>query len=253
MSLSRTALRLCVAALLKGSAASRPTIAENRVYDSRISDLAPETVEADAKPTIIVLTDGDEGEALSKQNGGPPFRRNVDLVLELAMVQAVRGGDASEWVVGYPDTDARHEASLDFIEFQILQELSSSLSPLAIAFRKFARIVKEESHRQVLDDSGVKLACRIVTLTCDVAEGQMPIFNSSSVPVGAAALPEPLRSVAALLPEGSSGADGVKGIVAALTPKKADPLAGIDIVVDANPGAESDDDTVTITFDPQEE
>ena len=37
----------------------------------------------------------------------------IEVVLELGMTQSVKEGDG--FVVGYPDTDARHEASLDYL------------------------------------------------------------------------------------------------------------------------------------------
>lgn len=239
MTLARTALRLCVAQVLKGTAQSRPTIAEGRVYDSRISDFSPETFAEDAKPVVIILTDGDEGEALSRQNGGPPFRRMVDLVIELGMVQSVRDGD--NFVVGYPDTDARHEASLDFLEFQIMRELAVGVSQMASVFRKLARIVKEESHRQVLDDSGSKIACRIVTLTCDTVDDQFPIMNSSlPAPTGFGVLPRALQLVAGAMPEGSSGKDICEALAASLSPVTVSPFSGMDIDLDANAASDGD-------------
>jgi hypothetical protein len=170
MTLARTALRLCVAAALKGQGGVYPTIAQGRVYDSRISDFDPKGFVADAKPTIILLTDKDEGEELSHQNGGPPFRRMIEVVLEIGMTQSVKDGDG--FIVGYPDTDARHEASLDYLEFQAIRRLSYDPAPMPVLFRKIARIRKAECHRQVFDDSSVKIAARILTLTCEVSDDQ---------------------------------------------------------------------------------
>lgn len=236
MTLARTALRLAAAQTLKGVTGSRPTIAEGRVYDSRIADIEPETFSEDAKPIIIVLTDGEEGEALSKQNGGPPFRRMVDLVLEIAMVQRLPDEDQEGvFVVGYPDTDARHEASLDFLEFQIMQALDRSTAPMAIVFRKIARIVKEDSHRQTMDDGSAKVACRIVTLVCDTVDDDVPIFQTGNVPTGAAILPRSLQWVAAAMPTGTSGSDVIAALIAAMTPIEVAPLTGISFKVDANP------------------
>ena len=233
MSLARTALRLCVAACLKGSVETRPTIAEGRVYDSRIAEVAPESFVADALATVILLSDGDEGEALSAQNGGPPFRRLIDMVFETGMTQAIKDGD--DYVVGYPDTDARLEASLDLLQFQLLRRLAYDPDPLCVLFRRFVRIRRQESHRQVLDESGVKIACRILTLTCEVNDDQVDVYNIASSPPGVAnpfdVLPEPLRSVALTLPEGSPGHEICTVLAAALTPLAAVPLSGVDIEI----------------------
>jgi hypothetical protein len=230
MTLARTALRLCVAAALKGQGGVYPTIAQGRVYDSRISDFDPKGFVADAKPTIILLTDKDEGEELSHQNGGPPFRRMIEVVLEIGMTQSVKDGDG--FIVGYPDTDARHEASLDYLEFQAIRRLSYDPAPMSVLFRKIARIRKYDCHRQVTDDTGVKIAARILTLTCQVSDDQVQVFSAADdQPVGVDALPDPLRSVAEALPDGSSGADVVAAIIGAMSTLSAPALDGIDITV----------------------
>lgn len=233
MTLARTALRLAALYSLQGAnASSGPTIANNRIYDSRITDFSPETFPSDAQPTVIIMTDSDEGEQLSRQNGGPPFRRNIDLVFELGIVQALK--DGSDFVIGYPDTDARHEASLDVLEFQLARRLGYDADPSSVLFRKIARPHKRDCHRQVLDDAGVKIACRILTWTCEVTDDQIMTYNSANdVPSGLEALPEPLRSVAAAMPAGSSGADVCNTIIDALSALTIGPLEGVDFTIDS--------------------
>jgi hypothetical protein len=231
VTLARTAMRLAAINSLQGADTnSGPTIANNRVYDSRITDFSPETFVDDAKPTVIVMTDADEGEQLSRQNGGPPFHRLIDLVFEIGIVQTQK--DGTDFVVGYPDTDARHEAALDTLEFQISRRLGYDPDASAVLFRKFVRPQKHECHRQVLDDAGVKIACRILTWTCEVNDDQVIVYNTANgVPVGLASLPEPLRSVAAAMPAGSSGADVCNAIIAALSPPTVGPLTGVDFTI----------------------
>ncbi|WP_456722186.1 hypothetical protein [Bradyrhizobium sp. USDA 4350] len=236
-------------ALAGADANSGPTIARNRVYDSRISDFDPETYPNDAQPTIIILTDDDEGEQLSKQNGGPPFRRNIDLVFELAMVMKVKVG--TTFTLGYPDTDARLEAALDVLEFQIAQRLGYDPAPAAVLFRKYVRPHKHESHRQVMDDAGVKIAARLVTWNCEITDDQISVFNASgTVPTGLDALPEPLKSIAAALPAGSSGADICAAIIAALTALTAPQLEGVDATFDADPNQQAPTVVQTLNFPP---
>jgi hypothetical protein len=230
MTLARTALRLCVSAALKGSAEARPTIAQGRFYDSRIADLAPETYGDDAKATGIILTDGDEGEALSQQNGGAPFHRLIELVIELGMVAAIQDGD--DYVVGYPDTDKRLEASLDLLEFQVIRRLSYDPDPLPVLFRTFVRIRKHDCHRQVLDDTGVKIACRILTLTCEVNDDQVIVYNTANdAPSGFDLFPEPLKRVAKAMPAGSSELDICTALAGAIVTLELPPLEGIDFTI----------------------
>lgn len=240
MTLARTALRLCVSAALKGSAEARPTIAQGRFYDSRISDIAPETYGDDAKATGIILTDGDEGEALSQQNGGAPFHRLIELVIELGMVAAIQDGD--DYVVGYPDTDKRLEASLDLLEFQVIRRLSYDPDPLPVLFRTFVRIRKHDCHRQVLDDTGVKIACRILTLTCEVNDDQVIVYNTANdLPSGFDLFPDPLKRVAKAMPAGSSELDICNALAGAIVRLEAPPLEGIDYTIDGNNGEDASD------------
>lgn len=233
MTLARTALRLAAVNALKGEiGSSTPTIAENRIYDSRIGDISPEVYAADAMPTVIVLTDEDEGDALSHQNGGPPFKRLVSLVFEFAMVQGMDvpvadGGTA--FVPGYPATDAEHEASLDLLEFQIAQRLAYNPDPECVLFRSFTRIRKHDCHRQVLDEYGVKVAARVLTWQVEVSDDQVMVRRTTDPqPTGLDVLPEPLRSVAKALPDGVE-LDTCKAIAAALTPLTAEPFEGLDV------------------------
>lgn len=241
MSLARTALRLLVSAALKGTADARPSIAEGRWYDSRISELAPETFADDAKATGIITTDQDEGDALSAQNGGPPFHRLIDLVIEFGMVQAIKDDDA--YVVGYPDTDRRLEASLDLLEFQVLRRLGADPDPLCVLFRKLVRIRKHDCHRQVTDDAGVKLACRLLTLTCEINDDSVEIYNAAgTIPTGIDVLPDPLRTVAKTMAQGSSELDTCMTIAAALTPPlEAPAFTGIDATYDNKAPTGQDD------------
>lgn len=252
MTLVRTALRLATINALQGADGnSGPTAANNRVYDSRITDLDPEAFEDDAKPTIIVLTDSDEGEQLSRQNGGPPFRRNIDLVFELGMIQKVR--DDTGFDLEYPQTDAQLEAALDVLEFQIARRLGYDPDASCAVFRRFFRPQKRECHRQVMDDAGVKIACRLLTWTVDGPDDQVQVYNAANTPLptGIAALPDPLKTIAGTLAPGSSGAQVVAAIAAALAPLTAPQLKGFDATSTAN-GAGDGTPTVdqTLNFPP---
>jgi hypothetical protein len=256
MSLVRTALRLAALNALKGAdATSGPTIASNRIYDSRMSDFSPETYPDDAKPTVIVLTDDDEGEALSQQNGGPPYRRNIRLVFEFAMVQGFdmpteNGGTA--FVPGYPATDAEHEASLDLLEFQILRRLAYDIDPACALFRSISRSWKYNCHRQVLDDTSVKIAARVLTLDTEVSDDQGIVYRApgDTLPTGLDVLPDPLRKVAKALPANSLGLAICNAIAASLSPITAGPFEGLDVTVANTIGTDDASDKFAATIDP---
>jgi hypothetical protein len=254
MTLVRTALRLATLNALRGAnAASGPTVARNRVYDSRISDLAPENFSQDAEPSIIILTD--EGDALSEQNGGPPFRRLINLVIEFGMVQTQEvkyeedGVTKTEIVVGHPATDAEHEIFLDLLEFQIAKRLAFDPAEQSVLWRSLARVWKEDCHRQTMEDSGVKLAARILTWQCEVSDDTVVVYNPSQddIPTGLDILPEPLRSVALALPAGEER-DLCLSIAASLSPPlEVDPLDGVDMRIAV--GDQEEDDLMDVSIE----
>ena len=140
-----------------------------------------------------------------------------------------------------PDTDARLEAALDLFEFQIIRCLQYSGNQLPIVFRRFWRITKYDCHRQMLDDTGVKIASRILMLTCLSGDDQVKIFNAAgTIPTGYDILSEPLRTIANLLPVGSSGRNICDLIVAASTNLVVPEFTGIDTTVDGGNAVEGD-------------
>lgn len=240
MSLSRTALRLVVIEAIKGA-----TMAGARVFDSRMDDLSPDAFAGDELPTAIVFTDQDSGDALSKQNGGPPFNRHTELTIELGLTQRVRTeaeeGVDPQYLILYPNTDARLEAALDLFEFQVLRRLQYSDDALPATFRRFWRITKYECHRQVFDESGVKIACRLLTLVCNGGDDRVQIYNQGqAIPTGYAALPEPLRSVANALPGGTYGRDVCDAIAAAIGTLSLPQLSGLDTTFDGGNTTQGD-------------
>lgn len=252
MSLVRTALRMAALNALKGATdSSGPTIAANRVYDSRISDFSPETYIDDAKPTVIILTDEDTGDALSMQNGGPPFRRRVDLVFEFAMVKCFdvpTGDGGTEFVPGYPATDSEHEASLDLLEYQIIKRLAYDPDSKCALFRSISRAWKYDCHRQVMDESGVTIAARVLTWQVEVTDDQVKVYNPAvdDIPTGLDILPEPLRKIA-YASTGTARAT-CEALAAKLSPMQAEVLDGIDMQVDAE-GEEDPNDMLDVSIE----
>lgn len=252
MSLVRTALRLVVIEALKDA-----TIAGKRVFDSRMDDLSPDLFTGDELPTALVLTDKDEGDALSPQNGGPPFGRSTELSIELGMTQRVRtvaedGADPEDLIL-YPNTDARLEAALDVFEFQVMRHLQYSDSPLCVLFRRFWRIPKYDCHRQVFDETGVKIACRVLTLVCYSGDDQVRTYNTGeeTLPTGYNVLPDPLKSVCELMPVGSSGKNICDVTASAVNALTLPPLEGVDIQVDASLEDEGGADMVDVSIEIQ--
>lgn len=227
MSLVRAALRILVVEALKGA-----TLAGGRVFDSLLGDLSPDQFHTgDEAPTLVVLTDKDEGEANSAQNGGPPFGREMELSIEMGMTQRVRSASEGDVLI-YPNTNARLEAALDTFEFQVMRHLQYSSNPLCVLFRRFYRITKYDCHRQVFDETGTLVACRLLTLVCYASDDKIKIYNTTdTLPTGINKLPEPLKTIAEAIPPGTSGAASIDLIIAAMDNLTLPPLEGFDAQV----------------------
>jgi len=206
MSLARTALRLGVIEALR----SHPVVeamCPGRVYDSRIADFD----HGEPVPVIVVTTEELAGEPWNEQNGGEPFNDSCDLVLEIAMTQLVQNSDAA--FLYSPETDSEMEASLD-----LLEECASSIvtlgrptprSPRPTAAGKLLmsavtrRVSKRTSSRFASDQTGEKLAIHLLTFRVELKGEQIDSYEIAPGPFGI--LPDPLRTIAGAMVEGSSG------------------------------------------------
>lgn len=225
MSLTRTALRLQAIETLN----SEPLIAavvEGRCFDSRISALN----HREPVPVILVTTEETKGEGWSQQNGGAPFNLSCDLVLEIAMNVLGDDGNGNP-VVGVVSTDRALEAFLDLIEEAAIEVLTVGETPAARLLRRVVtrRAPRFASSRFATDQTGERLAIRLLTLSVDLQthEPGTPL----DAPTGAYAnLPEPLRSVALALPEGSARKT-CDALAARLSPATATRFAGVDALL----------------------
>lgn len=187
-------------------------------------------------PIILVHTETMEGQAWSANNGGPPFNASCDIVFEITHVASDENED--DVVLYRPVTTAELEAGLDLLEGRIPRVLAFAEGALAVAMRRtvLKRITALHSER-FEDDQGVRRASRLLRLTCDLVEDQED-DPADALPTGPfAALPEPLRSLAPLLPAGSSGRSVLEQAAAALPgPGDAEAmLAGVDMTIRPGP------------------
>lgn len=190
MSLIRTALRLQAIETLN----SDPVIlslVQGRVFDSRISALD----HREPVPVILVTTEETKGEAWSKQNGGSPFGLTCDLILEIAM-NAI-SGEGDDATINYVGTDRELEASLDLIEERAVEVLTVGETSAAQMLRAHVvkRVPRMASSRFATDQTGEKLAIRLLTITVELLTYRPDEpFDASTGPY--AAFPEPLRTLA---------------------------------------------------------
>jgi hypothetical protein len=237
VSLARTALRIAaVEALAPTGAAAWPTIAEGRVFDSRLTPV--DWTGGERAPCIAVYTEHDNRDPA--QGYGPPWKRTIELRVELMVLQAVKAEHGDGYVIGSPLTDAETEADLDLLEEEALFALTMGPSG-ALLRRFFGNLVGDVQSVPERDaEDGVRLATRGLRLKYLVPETCPRIEISGSPPAaGLDRLPEPLRSLSLALPAGSYGL-GLATAIAARKPStvEADPLARVAAVPPADLGAE---------------
>lgn len=245
MSLARTALRLQAIEALN----AEPVICalvQGRCFDSRIGAID----HREPVPVILVTTEETKGDAWERQNGGGTFAQSCDLVLEVAM-NLVEGAD-DDLTIGVVSTDRELEACLDLIEEHAILALTDAPSSAAKLLRTnvVRRVSKFASARFATDQTGEKLAIRLLTLTVELFtyEPDDP-FDLIEGPF--AALPEPLRTIAAALPAGSAR-ETCAQLAARLTAPAPPPLPGFtgaDLVFAPQVGAGPPDRTDDIAAD----
>lgn len=173
MSLNRTALRLAtILALTNNQTAPYPTIGEGRVYDARLDPI----LGVDSKeliPIAVVYTDDDNGSPLSENNGGPPFRRTVNLIIEISM--GMIGEDDDGVTFDLPLTEPELDAQLDLFEFQIRFALANTLNPwTALWWGTAVRILGWSSQRFVTSEGNARLAARQITAQVEIKDDCLP-------------------------------------------------------------------------------
>ena len=163
MSLMRTALRLAAVQALVADPVIA-AIAGKRVYDSRLEPIAA----AEPVPMILLFTEDDEGDGFSTQQGGPPFDRECQLVVEISVRQFAKA--ESGMTLATPATDAQIEALIDLVENRVVTVLGVGESALPVLInsqivRRWSRI---RSARYQTDDPGERIAVRIVQLSAEL-------------------------------------------------------------------------------------
>jgi hypothetical protein len=177
MSLTRTALRLATVLALNNNYKSPfPTIAADRVHDSR--NVPPSLINDDEfKPEIAVYTTDDDGDdPISKR---PPFRnRTIDLIIELSVVKWSYEEQGSEKVLvqDLPTTDPELEAWLDVMEHQVKFALANPISKWASQFGLIVKKINSWKSGRWADEekTAVPLAYRIIKVNVSIPDDCAP-------------------------------------------------------------------------------
>ena len=198
MSLQRLLLRAAfVRALSNGGAPPYPTIAEDRVYDSRIGDLQMTDAQS-MLPVIAVYTDADEREQRDKGSLAGGFNRTIEVALEIS----IGTWSADHNAFGLPETDPELEALLDIMETQIWRAIYSP-TPAANALQRMLKSVDAwESIPGRTADGNNKVSARKIVIRCCVQDDCRPIAVQHEPPFDApAAIGEQAPYLQSLLEE----------------------------------------------------
>lgn len=181
MSLSRMYTRAlaCVALQQQEDDAVAPTMAEDRVFDSRLDPLLFKQYST-PMPGIIVYTDDDEGDLIARGSGTGPFRRWIDLRIELVIgsfnTEIIDG--EQQLVFDLPMTDAQLEAQLDLFEQQVKWALWALPNRVySHAFRKYVvRIENFKSHASRDESGNNRFASRRMHFKLEIPDDCSPDF-----------------------------------------------------------------------------
>lgn len=164
MSLVSLAIRICLERTLSGR-----TYAENRVYDSQITPV-DQTVQAGQKPLIIISTDDDTSE-IERWGFLCPSSRKLEIVIDMVLATFVRaqvGSGDGQLEIIIPHTDAGMEASLSFMQHQVLRAISDGIDPWAELLKEFINTPQKMIGRRGAGaEKGIRFAARQLVITCD--------------------------------------------------------------------------------------
>jgi hypothetical protein len=230
--ISRACLRLAATAAIRGT-----TIAGGNVFDSRI-EAVNLTDDQPIAGAIAIYTEQDDGDALSANNGGPPFVPRVDLILEITMQARVVQSDGSYEVIT-PATDDELESTLDIIETQAELALFRSYALNSVLFRIIAkRPVHKSSMRFTDPKEGQKLAIRYVNYTIEIDDQEIPITDGTQT--GFNVLPYPFSIIA---PQWLPGPELEKATALAALLVGVTPPALLGVIATVTPPASTQEDT----------
>jgi hypothetical protein len=178
VSLSRLMVRAlaCVALQQQSDDEVAPTMAEDRVFDSRLDPLMFEQFGDKPMPGITVYTDDDTGELLNRGSGDGPFRRWVDLRVEIVIgsfdTEIVDG--EKNIVFDLPMTDAQLEAQLDLFEAQVKWALWQLPRKYTAAFRAYVVRIESVTSHATRDEANNKFASRRMHFKLEIPDDCPP-------------------------------------------------------------------------------
>lgn len=197
MSLERTALRVAaVMALTNGFSAPYPTMARQLVFDSRVDPVQGVSDVDELVPTVRIMTDSDEGNLISNNNGGPPFEHRVHLVIEISVNTLGENPETGQNELIWPQTEPELDAMLDLFESQISRVFQDDASQWGRELNKLCRrIEKWDSERFIEREANVRFAARQITAVIALPiepDPTVTLYSGETAPAAVPHIPAPL-------------------------------------------------------------
>lgn len=157
-----------VLALTRGGVGPYPTMAGEGVFDTKlkpVTDLAQESM----TPIALVYTDADKRTNLETGGTRVNWKRNVTVIIELA-IGSVKPGDVGKPnVIKYLETDPEIEAMLDLFELETEMALFAIDNPYALAWRGMVKCIEEwESTPYRSAEQAARYAVRQIAITVEL-------------------------------------------------------------------------------------
>ncbi|MFK0336785.1 hypothetical protein ACIQT7_05945 [Agrobacterium deltaense] len=232
--LAAEAVRLLTVELLRPTAipagGNFPTLAGPRVYDSRGATLTELDQERDYTPVLAVYTHESAVEAAGPASGFNDTEASVVLhvVAELAVSTSDGAGSAS-FVDAMADTDAEARLVLAALVAQVRRVLQFSAA--GAGWRRLVKqVLQVEEKTHAIPEFGLRFQRIFCTFKLAVCDDDFDLSRPG--------LPEPLRSVAVELPEGSYAKAKLTELASYFAAENPDQLRGVGGVV-SGPGGVS--------------
>lgn len=155
-------IRLAARIALRKALLAANTLAEDRVYDSTITEIDVAAVQ-ERKPLMTVITDDIEAEVQGRDIlNADAF---LDIVVEVACAAPVQL-DTGEVTLTIPDTDAGYEVTLDILCRQVIKTIQAGGGEWGDLFRDLVPGITNHLQRRGADArDGTKFAARQLVFT----------------------------------------------------------------------------------------
>ncbi|MEL6746222.1 MAG: hypothetical protein AAFO79_00175 [Pseudomonadota bacterium] len=166
-----------VLALTNNNAAPYPTMAEMQVFDSELDPLQLQFDSAQRKrPVIVVYTDGHHRRSLDENAGGGPWRRKLELSIDIKLVEPAVHPESGEQTIGVTWSTPQMEGLLDLLEHQVHAALFGPGPWASLWGALTGRKLNFDSDRDNDTDLGAsRLAERMIAIDCELLRWEDPL------------------------------------------------------------------------------